>query len=119
MGRYPEALTALKKGEEILGDNPSPVLAEEARVYALSGRRAEALQTLNRLLDLSKRMQVSKYVIATVYVSLGDNDKAFEYLGRAVEEHSFLLGFLKIDPEMDPLRKDARFAQLLQRMRFP
>jgi eukaryotic-like serine/threonine-protein kinase len=119
VGRYPEALTALKKGEEILGDNPSPVLAEEARVYALSGRRAEALQTLNRLLDLSKRMQVSKYVIATVYVSLGDNDKAFEYLGRAVEEHSFLLGFLKIDPEMDPLRKDARFAQLLQRMRFP
>ena len=119
LGRYPEALAAFKKGEEILGDNPSPVLAEEARVYALSGRRAEALQELNRLLDLSKRMQVSKYVIATVYVSLGDNDKAFEYLDRAFQEHSFLLGFLKIDPEMDPLRKDPRFPKLLERMKFP
>jgi tetratricopeptide (TPR) repeat protein len=60
-GRFPEALAALKKSKEILGDNPSPPLAEEARVYALSGRRADALQALDRLLVLSRRTQVSKY----------------------------------------------------------
>jgi serine/threonine protein kinase/tetratricopeptide (TPR) repeat protein len=119
LGQYSEAMAAFKRSEEILGANSSPALAEEARVYALSGRRVEALQTLDRLLDLSKRMHVSKYVIATVYVSLGEKDKAFDYLDRAFEEHSYLLGFLKIDPELDPLRKDARFAGLLQRMKLP
>jgi len=118
LGRFPEALAALKKSQQILGDNPSPPLAGEARVYALSGRRADALRTLDRLLDLSKRTQVSKYSIATVYAALGDKDQAFARLNQAYEEHSFLLGFLKVDPELDPLRSDPRFQGLLQRMKL-
>jgi eukaryotic-like serine/threonine-protein kinase len=118
MRRWPEALAALKKSEQILGDNPSPPLAEEARVYALSGRRGEAAQTLDRLLALSKKTQVSKYAIATVYASLGDKDRAFATLDQAYDEHSFLLGFLKVDPALDPLRADPRFRNLLGKMKL-
>lgn len=118
LGRFPEALAALKKSQEILGDNPSPPLAGEARVYALSGRRADALRTLDRLLALSQRTQVSKYAIATVYAALGDKDQAFARLNQAYDEHSFLLGSLQVDPELDPLRSDPRFQGLLQRMKL-
>jgi tetratricopeptide (TPR) repeat protein len=82
MGRFPEALAVLKKSEQIFDSNPSLPLAEEARVYALSGRRADAVQTLDRLLALSKRTQVSKYPIATVYAALGDKRQAFAFLDR-------------------------------------
>jgi eukaryotic-like serine/threonine-protein kinase len=119
LGRIPEALAALKKSQEILGDNPSPPLAEEARVYALSGRQADARRSLDRLLALAKRTQVSKYAIATVYAALGDKDQAFAHLNQAYEEHSFLLGFLKVDPEVDSLRSDPRFQDLLRKMNFP
>ncbi len=118
LGKHAEALTALKKAEEILGDNPSPPLAEEARVYALSGRRADALKTLDRLNALAKKTQVSKWVIAVVYAALGDKDRAFENLNLAYAERSFLLTFLKTEPALDPLRSDARYQDLLKKMKL-
>jgi tetratricopeptide (TPR) repeat protein len=119
LGRFPEALAALKKSQQILGENPSPPLAEEARVYALSGRPADARRSLDRLLALAQRTQVSKYAIATVYAALGEKDQAFARLNQAYDEHSFLLGFLKVDPELDGLRSDPRFQELLLKMKFP
>jgi serine/threonine-protein kinase len=118
LGRFPEAVTALTKSEEILGDNPSPPLAERVRVYALWGRLDETTQTLGKVLALSRRMQVSKYAIATAYAGVGDKERAFANLDRAYDEHSFLLGFLKSDPTMDSLRSDRRFDGLLQRMKL-
>jgi serine/threonine-protein kinase len=118
LGHFPEAATALTKGEEILGDNPSPPLAELAHVYALWGKHDEATRTLDKVLALSKRTQVSKYAIATAYTGVGDKERAFTNLDRAYEEHSFLLGFLKSDPTMDSLRSDPRFAALLQKMKL-
>jgi len=116
LGRFPEALAVLTKSQQIFDSNPSLPLAEKARVYALSGRRGDALQTLDRLLALSKRTQVSKYPIAAVYAALGDKGQAFAYLNRAYDEHSFMLGFLRVDPALDPLRSDPRFRELLRRM---
>jgi serine/threonine-protein kinase len=118
LGRFPQALAVLKKSQRIFDSNPSLPLAEEARVYALSSRRSDALRTLDRLLALSKRMQVSKYPIATVYAALRDKGQAFVYLNRAYDEHSFMLGFLKVDPALDPLRSNPRFQDLLQRMKL-
>ena len=117
--QFPEAITALEKSRQILGPNGSPPLAEEARAYAMAGRRDEALQALARLLTLSRQTQVSKFAIATVYAALGDKDRAFARLNQAYEEHSFLLDFLKVDPALDPLRADARFAVLVRKMNFP
>jgi eukaryotic-like serine/threonine-protein kinase len=118
LGKYPEAVAALKKSEEILGDNPSPPLAEEARILAVSGDHSAALRTRDRLLELSKKTQVSKYLIATVYAALGDRDQAFTRLDQAWDEHSFSLGFLKVEPALDPLRNDPRFKQLLEKMKL-
>src|ERR1700694_5920993 len=90
-GRFPEAIAAAQKAVEILPENPSPPLAELARAYALSGRRSEALRTLDQLLTLSRRVQVSKYAIATVYAALGDKEQAIARLKQAYAEHSFLV----------------------------
>jgi tetratricopeptide (TPR) repeat protein len=118
LGRFPQSLAVLKKSQQIFDSNPSLPLAEEARVYAFSSRQGDALRTLDRLLALSKRMQVSKYPIATVYAALRDEGQAFAYLNRAYDEHSFMLGFLKVDPALGPLRSDPRFQDLLRRMRL-
>jgi TolB-like protein/Tfp pilus assembly protein PilF len=56
---------------------------------------------------------------AKAYVELGDKDKAFAELNAAYEAHESTLTWLKVEPQWDPLRSDSRFAELLQKMRFP
>ena len=58
-----------------------------------------------------------------VYGALGDNDRAFELLDKAVEARAkgtdYLrlgLWWLKVDPWSDPLRDDPRFDQLVERI---
>ena len=119
LGRFPEAISAAQKGVQILPENPSVPLAELARAYALSGRRADALRTLDQLLNLSKRVQVSKYAIATVYIALGDKDQAIARLQQAYAERSFMIAGMRVDPELDSLRSDARFQDLVRTLNFP
>ena len=88
-------------------------------VYASSGRRREALQVINDMKTKAKQRHVSSYAIATVYAGLGDRDKAFEWLERAYDERSPGLTWLKVEPMLDSIRSDPRYADLLRRMGLP
>ena len=93
---------------------------DRARItYGLLGKRSEAEVVLGQLRELSRRKYVSSYLPAKVYAALGEKDKAFAALDRAMEERSDWLGFVKVDPCLDPLRTDARFQQLLRGLRLP
>jgi hypothetical protein len=93
-------------------------LAELGYVYAVVGRRPDALKLLNELNQLSREKFVPADAMAQIYVGLGEKGKAFEWLEKGYERHSLgLAGVdLKVDPAWDPLRSDPRFADLLRRM---
>ncbi len=57
--------------------------------------------------------------IAAIYAGLGDNDQAFACLEKAYEQHDAKLVYLKVEPLLDPLRSDPRFAGLLRRVGLP
>lgn len=90
--------------------------AHRAQALALSGRRAEALAELERVLKLSKQRYIPAYDIALIYASLGDIDNAFLWLEHAMEDRSTMLSFLAQDPMLDALHADPRFAALVQRI---
>jgi predicted Zn-dependent protease len=90
-----------------------------ARAYALSGRRAEAQRTLDELLARSKHSHVSNYSLASVYAALGDKGRALDLLEKSFAERSQFFDFIKSDPEMDSLRSEPRFQELVRRMNFP
>jgi serine/threonine-protein kinase len=114
-GRFDDAIAAERKSLEILKSASWP-LAEIALDYALAGKNAEARQALRDLLANSRHIYVSAYGIAAVYAALGDKDQAFAQLEQAYAQHSQFLDFLKVDPELDSLRSDPRFQNLLGRM---
>ncbi len=67
---------------------------------------------------LRQRMKdefVSASFLANVHIGLGQVDEAFTALARAAAEHSYYVGFWKVDPDLDPLRSDPRFVALLGR----
>jgi hypothetical protein len=51
--------------------------------------------------------------VGYVYYLLGDLDKAFTWLGKAVEQHSLIPHNLRYSPLLAGLRKDPRYRQLL------
>ena len=61
----------------------------------------------------------NKWVLAKAYVDLGNKDQAFAELNKAYEIRLSSLCWLKVEPQMDPLRSDPRFVELLRKMGFP
>jgi serine/threonine protein kinase/tetratricopeptide (TPR) repeat protein len=116
-GKLDEAIAVQRKAAEFYGDASAAFpLAEIARDYVLAGKRPEARQALRDLLTRSKRFHVPLYSVAIVYAALGDKDRAFAQLEQAWAQRTQYLDFLKVDPELDSLRSDPRFQDLLRRM---
>ena len=59
------------------------------------------------------------YIRAAHYAALGEKDKAFAALNGVLENREFGLVYLKVDPFLDPLRSDPRFADLMRRVGLP
>jgi TolB-like protein/Tfp pilus assembly protein PilF/class 3 adenylate cyclase len=108
-GNYLQAIGELQKGKDLLPENVG-VEADLAHAYAVSGKREAARMVIDELKELSTRPYVSSYQIALIYTGLGEQDQAFEWLEKAYEERSDLLVYLKVEPRLDSLRSDPRFA---------
>ena len=118
---FDEAVTEMQKAMADSGENGTnpQFLSQLTRAYALAGKRAEALQTMAKLDQLSKRIYVSSYDRATISVALGERDRALAELEHAYEEHDERMIWLSIDPRFEGLHSDPRFQDLLRRMNFP
>jgi TolB-like protein/lipoprotein NlpI len=111
---YDKAFAEFQKAVD--SGNPE-VNANLAHAYAVSGQTRAARQALADLLDRSRETYVSPFDIAIVYVGLRDHDQAFAWLDKAYDERVRPMLSLKVNPRLDPLRSDPRFAILMQRMR--
>jgi tetratricopeptide (TPR) repeat protein len=86
-----------------------------AFVYAQSGRKTEATSILSELKERSTTNEyLSPFQIALVYVGLGKNDEAMEWLEKAKTERDPFLIYVRIDPNFDSLRADPRFVELIK-----
>ena len=75
-------------------------------------REAEAAAILKELEELRQTDYVDGYFMAFLHHALGEPHKAFEELDRAVLDRSPVLFMMDVDPRMDGLRTDPRFARL-------
>jgi TolB-like protein/Tfp pilus assembly protein PilF len=122
-GMHEQAIAEFKKAVA-LTDKNSPLfspfyLAGLAHAYALAGRRSDAEQVLQGLLERARQSYVSPFDIALIYTALGQKDTAFTWMTKAVAERSTWLVYTKWEPRLDPLRSDPRFQDLLRRIGLP
>jgi hypothetical protein len=66
--------------------------------------------------ERAAREYIDAILIAYIHVGLGQKDQAFTWLEKAYQERSGLMPWLKGEPKWDPLRGDARFADLVRRI---
>jgi TolB-like protein/tetratricopeptide (TPR) repeat protein len=116
--KFPEAVAQFERAIGLASDLHIP-LGFLGHAYAVSGMDREAEKVIADLKELSERRYVSPYSIAVIYAGLGDYDAAMEWLERVYEERSDWLVWLGVAPELEPLRADGRFTDLLRRVGFP
>lgn len=117
-GDFAEAEKILRTtGEVVRGRETS--LAAWGRLHAAAGRRAQALKVIGELKVQATKRYIPPYTFAEIHGLLGDRDEAFAWLNNALEERTDWLVLLKINPLMDPMRADPRFAELLRRVGLP
>ena len=114
---FDEALAELEKAKRDR-KNDSILIYSTGLVYAAQGKRAEALQIIKELEQISGANLSEAHWIAKIYSALNEKDLAFTWLERGLAAGA--LGFFyKDEPVWDPLRSDPRFADLLRRMGIP
>jgi tetratricopeptide (TPR) repeat protein len=114
-GMFTEAIAESQRWGELIGNELEATVAL-AQCHAAAGNRETALALIENLDP--KRLVAGNLFrgIALVYAALGEIDLAFTLLEKAYERRAEALCSSKIDPKLDRLREDPRFAALLKRM---
>src|SRR5713101_5906988 len=115
-GKYDQALAAVQKFQQAAADRRG-IRRLLGRLYARTGRRREALE-ITRTIEADPNTSDSAFALAVIYSALGDRDRAIAALEKGVQTRS-LLPFVFTDPQLDPLRSDPRYSDLLQRIGLP
>lgn len=115
LNKFPEAIAEIEKAVELSGGS-SFYMSQLGWTYAQAGKDNEAKRILEKLKELSNKHYVSPFNIAWVYAGLKENDRAFDWLERAYEERYELLITIKTTPNLDPIRTDERFSELLKKI---
>jgi TolB-like protein/DNA-binding winged helix-turn-helix (wHTH) protein/cytochrome c-type biogenesis protein CcmH/NrfG len=90
-------------------------LAILKRAYTSSGEREFWRQVVGQQGNSGKNA-IGSYPMAVACSLAGENNHAFDWLEKAFAERSVWLTWIRVDPEMDDLRADPRFANIVRRM---
>ena len=114
-GMYKEAIAAQQMRRKLAGLDPPETTALREAAAATSSR-VYWQKRLEQELEDSKGALSTGFEMAEIFAQLGEKDQAFAWLERAYEERSFMMLYLKVAPNLDALRTDPRFADLLRRV---
>jgi TolB-like protein/Tfp pilus assembly protein PilF len=116
-GMYREAIAEWQKS--LIADGDSQIAAAIGQAYSKSGYKGALQAWLDHLNNPSDHVYVSPLFIATIYARLGESDRAFEWLAKACQERDNDIVFLRVEPSLDSLHSDPRYAELVRTIGFP
>jgi cytochrome c-type biogenesis protein CcmH/NrfG len=115
MRRFDDAVRDLERAA-IDGQRAPAILGLLAMAYAGQGRSGDAQHILDELKARSRAETVPPGAIALAYIGVGDSAGAIASLEQVLESHDNYAIFIVVDPLMDPLRSEPRFAALAERI---
>lgn len=82
---------------------------------AKAGREGDAREVLAELEAESKKRFVSPLWTAVIYAALGETETALHYLEKAWEVRAVQLLWIRVEPNLDPLRSEPRFIEIFEK----
>jgi tetratricopeptide (TPR) repeat protein len=118
-GRYAEAIAELEKALPLSSRQEPTTRLSLGYVYALWGKRGEALKKIEEVKELAKYRYVSQVELARVYSALREKELAFEWLRKGCQARDRYMVYLKAWPEFKSLRTDPQFAEIVRCVGLP
>jgi beta-lactamase regulating signal transducer with metallopeptidase domain len=113
----PAPRAALRKASQLLADIGVSGAYEHGMALHRAGRYGEAIAAFRAAIARDERSEAATYNIACGYARLGDRDRAIEWLEKASDAGFDLSGYLMQDDDLVSLRSDARFRDVVRRVR--
>jgi len=111
--RFPEAMAAFDRCEELRGNLDNTADLGRAQVLAAQERYDEALATM--LKQGTPKTAIHFYWLSSFYAGSGDKEKALASMQKSLEIGFRDFAAVGADPAFSSLRNDPRFQQLLRR----
>ena len=114
-GMFREAIAARQRRRQLAGWDAT----ETAALKEAASTSEPAVYWKKRLeqeIEESRNELPMPFEMAAIHAQLGEKDLAFEWLDKAIENRSYPVMFLRVTPDIDPLRSDPRFADALRRI---
>ncbi len=117
---YPQVIEEWKTYGQLSGNPDDAELADALdQGFRSAGWRGALTRAIETLQNRRKTKYYSPLEIARFYADLGDKDQAFHWLDTAYQEHDWLLMGLNTYFQLDPVRSDPRFAELVRKVGLP
>jgi TolB-like protein/Tfp pilus assembly protein PilF len=118
VGRWDSAKADL---EHAVRSTRRGTLALGSLAYATGGAgdRAGARALLEELRARSREGYQPAYEIAKAALGAGRKEEALDWLERALADRAHSMVFLKVDPQLAPLREEERFRELVRKVGLP
>jgi TolB-like protein/DNA-binding SARP family transcriptional activator/Flp pilus assembly protein TadD len=113
-GRFEEGITSLERAVDLGGGYYRSALPMLGYAYAKAGRRGDAERIRARVERELMGGPINPYYAAALMAALSRKDRAFSLLDHAYQTNKGCLIDLGVDPMMDALRPDPRYAALAQ-----
>ena len=117
-GRVEEAAVQLEQALTFADTHPV-LLAWLAHIKAVMGCRTQAVALIARARALEGTRYVPPFHLALAYTGLGSLDEAFAALDQAWADRDPACAMLDAEPRFEPLRGDARYRVLIDRIKIP
>ena len=115
-GEYQQTLDVLQNAHRLSGGTLPWAECALGVTYYLLDQKDKADEIMHKLLEGKKEGYVPCFSLANNYLVRGDMDKALEWMEKAYEFHDFLMPFLNVVPDWEPLRSHPRGKALLKKM---
>jgi adenylate cyclase len=113
-GMYDEGVKSIREAIRMSKAYDPGKVSDLAHALGKAGRSAELRELLTEATEWHEKNRRGSMALVSIYANLGEKDRAFEWLDRALEEHSgyllsvfsdFAFESLRSDPRMDAIRR--------------
>jgi TolB-like protein/lipoprotein NlpI len=115
--QFQDAIREMQTGIEY--DRDPQYLGWFAWIFAVSGQKEQARETLRELNELSDRRYIPASISANALAALGEREKALAALEKGIQQRESNLAFIRQDPAFSSLSSDPRFERVLRAIRMP